>query len=151
MRAARRHRIVSGAALGRRRKRTLACLNCGAVIGSGPGRKTCPYCQGETGWFDSLREARRWDELVQMQRRGEIYDLRRQVPFEIVEAKYTLDGRQIRYVADFTYCLKPEQPQGLGRMVIEDVKGDAMTALARLKLAVLKQRLGAAVEVRVVR
>jgi|GEM_PF-1381135 len=139
-----RRAVVSGQALGRVRRRTFACGSCGAVMGDIRGviRATCPICQGELIKFDSIAEARRWDALVQEQRRGRIHDLRRQIPFTLVEGRYTDDGRAIRYVADFTYYRPAQDPQRLPTLVIEDVKGGAMTALARLKLALLRQRYG---------
>lgn len=51
--------------------------------------------------FDSKKEANRYCELCLMERAGVITDLQLQVPFVLVEkSKY---GREIKYVADFTY------------------------------------------------
>lgn len=69
--------------------------------------------------FDSKAEARRWQVLQAMERAGEIADLKRQVPFELVPKQQKADGSAVRavtYVADFTYR------QG-ERLVVEDVKG----------------------------
>lgn len=75
----------------------------------------------ETGLtFDSKAEYRRWCELGVMLRAGEISDLKRQVPFELVPAQVSPDGTKLRpitYVADFTYRDKA------GRLVVEDPKG----------------------------
>lgn len=68
--------------------------------------------------FDSKREMHRWHDLVQMQARGEISDLERQVPYVLAEP-VVIGGRKrpaLRYVADFVY------EQG-GETVVEDVKG----------------------------
>jgi hypothetical protein len=57
--------------------------------------------------FDSQKEARRFDELVLLQKAGKIRELKLQVDFTLQEA-YTLPEtgnrvRAIRYRADFTY------------------------------------------------
>lgn len=69
--------------------------------------------------FDSKREAKHWLELKAMQQRGEIFDLRRQVKFELIPA-VRLDGRMrpaTKYVADFVYTDKD------GNKVVADSKG----------------------------
>lgn len=56
--------------------------------------------------FDSQKEARRYDFLIERERRGEIRDLRLQVDFTLQEAYTDTEGRRvraIRYRADFTY------------------------------------------------
>jgi hypothetical protein len=70
--------------------------------------------------FDSRAEAKRWVDLQWMLKAGQISDLRRQVPFELVPAQVLPDGRKIRamtYIADFTYRDKA------GALVVEDPKG----------------------------
>ena len=86
---------------------------------------------GET--FDSRKEARRWQELQLLLRAGKIYDLRRQVKFELIPAqfesypRYGKKGQRIKdgqtcveqacnYYADFVYLED-------GHVVVEDVKG----------------------------
>ena len=155
MSGARKWRTVSGAALGRRRSRTWACLKCGAVLGTTePKGQVCRICGGRAAQFDSRREAVRWDQLMQMQKRGEISGLERQKRFELLPARYAIDGRAVHYVADFVYRLPPPISGERRRIVIEDVKGGAMTPLARLKLGLLRMLLdqehGSHVEVRVV-
>ncbi len=70
--------------------------------------------------FDSKREAARWQELKLLERAGQICELRRQVPFELVKGvKFAGTARArpaIRYFADFVYTEHDKQ-------VIEDVKG----------------------------
>ena len=84
--------------------------------------------------FDSIKEANRWCELLFLQRAGEITELRRQIPYELVPDQYECyprrsktgrplkDGkklveRKIVYVADFVYTDKK------GETIVEDVKG----------------------------
>lgn len=82
---------------------------------------------------DSRKEARRYEELLLLQRAGKISDLRTQVPYELIPAQYETyerygksgnrlkDGiklveRAVNYVADFVYLED-------GKLVVEDVKG----------------------------
>lgn len=74
-------------------------------------------------WFDSKREASRYDELMCLEAAGEIKDLQCQVSFACV-----LNGVKVcTYVADFVYfdCRSEEQ-------VVEDVKG-MKTPIYKLK------------------
>jgi len=81
--------------------------------------------------FDSKKEGMRWLLLKDMERTGEISDLRRQVPFELLPAIYRdevvhlktkdkverrLVQRAVHYVADFVYTKD-------GKQVVEDTKG----------------------------
>lgn len=82
--------------------------------------------------FDSKKEGMRWLLLKDMERTGEISDLRRQVPFELLPAIYRdevvhlktkdkverrLVQRAVHYVADFVYTDKE------GKRHVEDTKG----------------------------
>lgn len=70
--------------------------------------------------FDSRLEARRYRELVLMQKAGIIRDLRTQVPFEL-QPSFKKGGKTIRaisYKADFVYIVC-----GTGKTVVEDTKG----------------------------
>lgn len=82
--------------------------------------------------FDSKKEGMRWLLLKDMERSGEISDLRRQVPFELLPAIYRdvtvhlktkdkverkLVQRAVHYVADFVYTDRE------GRQIVEDTKG----------------------------
>ena len=84
--------------------------------------------------FDSKHEARRWQELVLLEKAGEISNLQRQVKFELIPAQYEegelytkgkskgmpkrgkLIEREIAYYADFVYFIGDQ-------LVVEDAKG----------------------------
>ena len=84
--------------------------------------------------FDSKKEARRWQELKLLEQAGEISDLRRQVPYELIPkqtekvvrystktGKRLQDGektleRAVYYVADMVYTRD-------GKTIVEDTKG----------------------------
>ena len=72
---------------------------------------------GET--FDSKKEAKRYTELLLLERAGAISGLQRQVKYELLPSQ-RIDGkvveRPVHYVADFRY----EQD---GKTVVEDTKG----------------------------
>lgn len=69
--------------------------------------------------FDSMKEAKRYRELKALQDRGEISNLRMQIPYELVPHQ-KIDGkvveRSVVYYADFVYDYK-------GSTVVEDTKG----------------------------
>ena len=81
--------------------------------------------------FDSKKEARRYQELLLLQKAGEIYMLERQKVYELLPAQREPDTvgkrggvikgklleRAVEYVADFVYTDKN------GKTVVEDVKG----------------------------
>lgn len=82
--------------------------------------------------FDSLKEARRFEELKLAEEAGAIGDLERQVRFELIPAQREPDTRgarggvkkgkllerQVVYIADFVYI-----DLYTGERVVEDVKG----------------------------
>lgn len=85
--------------------------------------------------FDSGKEARRWEQLLLLQKAGKILELQRQVAYELIPAQYETyprfskkgerlkDGqklleRKVEYVADFVYV-----DAETGELVVEDVKG----------------------------
>jgi hypothetical protein len=77
-------------------------------------------------WFASMHEGKRYQELMLLQRAGQIQDLQLQVPFVI-----TVNGKKIcKYLADFQYI-----DTSTGKTVIEDAKG------YRNNLYVLKKKL----------
>jgi hypothetical protein len=69
--------------------------------------------------FDSQKEARRFRELVLLERAGRIQDLKWQVKFELIPSQ-RIDGKVVEractYVADFVYTEN-------GKNVVEDTKG----------------------------
>lgn len=72
-------------------------------------------------WFDSKKEANRYQDLLLMQKAKVIRNLAIQQVFELVPS-VVLNGRKrppVRYKADFTYF---DDRQG-GEFVVEDVKG----------------------------
>ena len=102
---------------------------------------TTPVTQsGAVLHFDSQKEARRYDFLIERVRRGEIGDLRLQVDFTLQEAYTDAEGRRvraIRYKADFTYRERD------GGLVVEDVKSrPTRTKEYSIKKKMLKDRFG---------
>lgn len=73
-------------------------------------------------FFDSKAEADRYLQLRQMQARGMIDQLERQVPYPC-----RVNGQLVcTYLADFRYRIKPRQ---LGqRVIVEEVKGSVLDA-----------------------
>lgn len=68
--------------------------------------------------FDSKKEYLRYLVLEDMQRKGEISEMKTQVPFVLIPP-FQLNGKKykgIRYIADFVY--KKD-----GKVIIEDTKG----------------------------
>lgn len=76
--------------------------------------------------FDSSKEARRYKDLVSLEKAGKIKNLGMQIKYNIViggipikirSARYK-NGRQLSYIADFVYWDNEN-----GEEVIEDTKG----------------------------
>lgn len=99
--------------------------------------------------FDSYKEARRWEQLLLLQKAGEITELRRQVSYELIPAQYETyerysesgkrlkDGvrlveRKAEYVADFVY-----HDVKTGELIVEDTKSPA----TKTKEYILKRKL----------
>ena len=81
--------------------------------------------------FASKREARRYQDLLLLERAGEISDLRTQVRMPVV-----VNGMQVCvFVADFCYVDRE------GRQITEDCKG-YRTQVYRLKRKLVKAALG---------
>ena len=114
---------------------------------------------GAVLYFDSQKEARRYDQLIALEQAGQIRDLRLQVDFTLQEAYTDTEGRRvraIRYKADFTYRRKPTWPlpsidpgdfadkmEIKWPLVVEDVKSRATrTKEYLLKRKMLKDKLG---------
>lgn len=93
--------------------------------------------------FDSKKEARRYDDLMFLLRKGAISDLRLQPQFTLQEAYTTPEGkriRAIRYVADFSYVTD-------GNLIVEDVKSEATkTRVYAIKKKLLIERFGIEVQ-----
>ena len=96
---------------------------------------------------DSKKEAFRWFTLKHLEKEGEISNLRRQVPFELIPTQYETfkrfgkggkrlaDGkrcieRSVVYIADFTYTDNKD-----GEYIVEDCKGE------RTKDYIIKRKL----------
>ena len=99
--------------------------------------------------FDSSMEARRWEQLLLLQKAGGITSLRRQVSYELIPAQrekstrvykkgrkkgQPIEGKIIEkavtYIADFVYI-----DTATGKEVVEDVKG------MRTKDYIIKRKL----------
>lgn len=68
--------------------------------------------------FDSKAEARRYSELMLLQRSGKISDLKLQKTYQLIP-RFTKNGityRAVNYIADFEYIEN-------GSIIVEDVKG----------------------------
>lgn len=84
--------------------------------------------------FDSKKEARRYKELLLLEKAGEIKDLRTQVKFKLIpaqrdEATGKVIERECSYKADFMYH------DEAGETIVEDVKG------FRTKEYIIKRKL----------
>lgn len=97
--------------------------------------------------YDSIKEYQRYCELKLLEKAGQISDLRRQVPFELIPSQYETferygkkgqrlkDGkrcveRSVVYNADFVYTEN-------GKTVVEDTKSDP----TRTKDYILKRKM----------
>ena len=69
--------------------------------------------------FDSIKEYRRWCDLLLLEAAGLITNLQRQVPFELIPSQ-RIDGKVVEracnYIADFAYMKD-------GQYIVEDTKG----------------------------
>lgn len=69
--------------------------------------------------FDSAKEARRWSELLLLERVGAIQNLQRQVKYQLIPSQ-RIAGKVVEraccYVADFVYDRD-------GETIVEDTKG----------------------------
>ena len=102
--------------------------------------------------FDSQKEARRYDELMILLRRGDIRDLKLQPQFTLQEAYTTPEGKRvqaIRYQADFSYDVYSLEPEGkycmapVRHLVVEDVKSKATkTRVYEIKKKLMRERFG---------
>lgn len=93
--------------------------------------------------FDSKKEARRFEELMEKVRLNEISDLKLQVNFTLQEGYTKPDGERVRpivYKADFTYLEKGLD--GLHTLyIVEDVKSKATkTRVYEMKRKLLREK-----------
>ena len=90
--------------------------------------------------FDSRAEARRYGELIMLERAGAISGLTRQVSYPLLPSvKFKGSKRAqpaLRYIADFTYS-----DTDTGAIICEDVKG-VQTPLFRAKRHMMLALLG---------
>jgi hypothetical protein len=98
--------------------------------------------------FDSKKEARRYYELLTLERAGVISDLQRQVKYVLIPAQREPDiigprggrrpgkllERECAYIADFVYL------EG-GKTVVEDAKG-MRTEVYKIKKKLMLERYG---------
>lgn len=83
--------------------------------------------------FDSKGEGIRWCELQMLQRAGKIAELKRQVPFILIDSFFGQDGKTVKatkIVVDFGYTEN-------GKSVVEDFKSPA----TRTRLFLMKKKL----------
>lgn len=71
--------------------------------------------------FDSKKEMKRYQQLLELQNNGEISNLELQIPFELIPKQMDNNGkvaeRACKYIADFKYT------DSLGNTHVEDAKG----------------------------
>lgn len=101
--------------------------------------------------FDSQKEARRYQELVMLERSGLIKNLERQVKYILIPAQYETverygkkgqklkDGqklleREVAYVADFVY-------EENGETIVEDIKGYRDPSSAGFAKFIIKRKM----------
>ena len=100
---------------------------------------------GEVRTFDSIREARRYDELYLLLKAGQIKDLRLQQTFTLQESYVTAEGEVVRgitYKADFVYLINF---CGQWTRVVEDAKG-VQTETYKIKKKLMHDKLGITVQ-----
>ena len=84
--------------------------------------------------YDSKRELRRWNELLLLEKAGQITDLKCQVRFVLIDK--SKGHRETAYVADFTYYEK-------GQFIVEDCKSKpTKTATYKIKKKLMFERYG---------
>lgn len=91
--------------------------------------------------FDSKKEAKRYSELLLLEKAGEISNLQRQVKYVLIPAQYAeVNGkrkcieRECTYISDFTYIEN-------GKLIVEDVKGYRDPSSAGYAKFVIKRKL----------
>lgn len=114
-------------------------------------------------WWDSESEYKRWLELQQLERAGEIRNLRAKVAYNfglvtyddagkqrrewlVIRSKGYPNGRKVKYIADFVYIDCRRERGRAGVMVVEDRKG-FQTQESKLKIALMELFYGVRVEI----
>lgn len=89
--------------------------------------------------FDSKLEAKRWNELLMLQRAKAITDLQRQVPFDLM-----VNGHHVtKYIADAVYTVTET-----GERLVEDCKSPAtLTPEFRIKAKLMEALYGIVVQI----
>ena len=93
--------------------------------------------------FDSQKEKSYYIKYKLMEKSGEIYDLRRQVPFELLQTFRLGDKtyRKTKYIADFKFYYKS------GKFHVIDVKSKATrTQVYQLKKKLMAWKYGLEIE-----
>lgn len=92
--------------------------------------------------FDSKKEAKRYRELMLLERAGKIKDLQMQVKYELIPSQKDMSGRVIEraviYIADFVYT---DISTPVHRLIVEDIKGYRNTKGGAYALYVIKRKL----------
>ena len=99
-----------------------------AFVDGGEAEKKSKYGNERSGKYQSKYEAEVAQKLDVLFRAGEIFNLREQVPFTLIEGNGRV--RKITYVADFVYFDKD------GKRHVCDAKG-CKTAIYRLKRKIM--------------
>lgn len=105
-----------------------------------------PYNTKDGKSFQSTLEGKRYEQLLLLEKAGEISNLRRQVPFRLHAPEPTEpSGKRLigKYIADFVY-------EERGKQVVEETKG-FWTQLASWKWKHVRSEYGAEYEFREVR
>lgn len=92
--------------------------------------------------FDSKAEANRYAEFRMLEKAGYIKQLMLQPKFELQEKYKNNKGKSVRaitYIADFIYTELTPGDGGIGKLVVEDVKG-METKEFKLKKKMLEYR-----------
>lgn len=95
--------------------------------------------QRAEGKFDSKGEYAMWCQLKRMQSQGLISELKRQIPFVLIEKSKW--GRQIKYIADFTYL-----DAKTGEYIVADFKG-VETDVFKIKRRLMAELYGIQIKI----
>jgi hypothetical protein len=113
------------------------CIDCGSPYPPKRSKYGNEIVKTEDGTFHSKAELARWEELKLLQRAGHIFELERQVPYDLI-----VNGRHICIiVVDFRYRVRPgtfvdRDMSALlqSDIVCEDLKGGRATQTEAFKL-----------------